>query len=126
VRVREVIRTGTIARWLYKRDWRAVTLPSWRGITIRYWRIGGCPQSYDWCNGKCLTGVDANVRQHEWSLHVAQIRKLGRFRYLYTYAREWLVGYQAARKWMHLSRREAAQFAYDVHVMEQVDWEMNI
>jgi hypothetical protein len=114
VRVREVIRTGPIARWLYKRDWRAVTLPSWRGITIRYWGVD------DWLEHF------KGVRYHEWSLHVAQIRKLGKLRYLYLYARDWLRSYQAGRKWMHLSRREAAQFAYDVHVMEQADWETNI
>ena len=123
--VREVIRTGPIARWLYNRDWRAVTLPSWRGITVRYW--------WDWKYRKyqsersmIVSVIDNDVRRHEWSLHVAQIRKLGKLRYLYTYARAWLTGYLVARKYLHLSRAESARHAYDSHPLEQEDWDTNL
>lgn len=103
--VTEQICTGPIARWFHRRGWGAATLPSWRGIKIRYW-----------------LAKNPEVARHEWSLHVPQIRRLGKFGYLKTYVRLWIYGYRFARRGgFGLSRKEAASFAYNAHPMESDD-----
>lgn len=37
MKVTERICTGPFARWLYRRGWGAVTLPTWLGTWILYW-----------------------------------------------------------------------------------------
>ena len=90
---------------MWRRGWGAVTLPNLKGgITIRYWTLAPI----------------ATV-EHERTVHVPQLRELGRFRYLWTYAREWLAGYRVARACGD-TRRLAAQSAYDCHPMESEEW----
>lgn len=57
-----------------KREWGGLTLPNLRGgITIRFWVIR-----------------DPDVAEHEWRVHVPQIERMGRVRYLVTYGWHWL------------------------------------
>lgn len=97
MQIREVIRTGFIARWLARpgKDghfWGALTLP-WRGITIYFW-----------------VTIDPEIRRHEYAVHVAQIERMGGLKYLASYIGTWL--------WLSVKLRSFRR-AYDEHPMEQ-------
>lgn len=103
--VRERICRGFIGRWMSQRKWGAVTLPWLSGALILFW-----------------VTRDSRVAEHEYSIHVEQIREMGGWKYLHTYVRLWLQGYRIGRAVGKLGRRESMRFAYDCHPMEQEQW----
>lgn len=64
---------GCFADWMADRGWGGVTLPWFGGALILFW---GTPL--------------AEVADHEYDVHVPQIRRMGGLRYLAAYAWHWL------------------------------------
>lgn len=101
VKVVESIHTGPFARWMHRKKWGAVTLPSLTGIRIRYWVVR-----------------DDEVARHEWTVHVEQIRRMGKWNYLKTYVTLWLRAYKSFRM-SGYNRKYAVRLAYETHPMEK-------
>lgn len=57
--VREVVCTGMFARWMQRRGWAAVTIPTWGATWILYW-----------------VKFTREVARHE-DVHVAQAKRYG-------------------------------------------------